>query len=133
MNVRDWKSFIRDGTGTTLRLAQVSDEMAAAVGASDNIVRMEHSYAVKCAEKHGMLPEHFPALDDTIDRGAVLLDGTRHLVFFWFDDFVWKRWFRVTVKRCDAERRLWFSTFHKTEFEQVRGKMRRLAVLRPLK
>ena len=65
-----------------------------------------------------------------IDQGMVLRDGEQHLVFFHFDEYVWNRWFRVTVKRCNEQRKLWVSTFHKTKWGQVRGKLKRLELLR---
>lgn len=133
MNSRDWAAFIRDGHGTTLRLAQLSGDLTKHLNAASDVVHVEHSYAVKCIETHQLLPSHFPALDDTIDQGAVVQDGDQHLVFFWFDEFVWNKWFRVTLKRCNTQRLIWLNTFHKTTLEQVRGKMRRLPVLRRLK
>jgi hypothetical protein len=133
MNVRDWDSFIRKGRGRTLRLAQLSPDLTAHLDAVSNVVHIEHSYALKSVEKHQMLPAHFPMLDETIDQGAVVRDGDQHLVFLHFDEYVWNRWFRVTVKRCNERRKLFVSTFHKTELGQVRGKLRRLPVLRELK
>ncbi|WP_340646008.1 hypothetical protein [Phenylobacterium sp.] len=72
-------------------------------------------------------------LDETIDQGAVVRDGDQHLVFLHFDEYVWNKWFRVTVKRCNERRLLFVVTFHKTEWPQVRSKMRRFPVLRDLK
>lgn len=72
-------------------------------------------------------------MDETIDRGMVLRDGAQHLVFFHFDEYVWNRWFRVTVKRCNERRLLWISTFHKTTWGQVKGKRKRLPLLREAK
>ena len=133
MNVRDWTAFIRNGAGRTLKVAQLAPELTQAAGAVSNIVHIEHSYAVKCTVEHQLLPAHFPMLDETIDRGIVYLDGTQHLVFFHFDEYMWNRWFRVTVKRCNQRRLLWLVTFHKSGLAQVRGKGRRLRLLREAK
>jgi len=133
MNVKDWSAFIRKGKGRTIRLAQLAADLTSHLDAVSNVVHIEHSYAVKCVEEHGMLPEHFPMLDETIDHGAVVRDGDQYLVFLYFDQYVFNRWFRVSVKRCNERRKLYVATFHKTRWEQVKGKMRRLPVLRPLK
>lgn len=133
MNVRDWTAFLEKGQGRTIKIAQLSDELTVAVGAVSNVVRLEHSYVVKFAEKHRLLPAHFPMLDETIDRGAVLQDGAQHLVFFHFDQYVWNRWFRATVKRCNEKRLFWVHTFHKCELSQVKAKKRKLPMLREAK
>lgn len=133
MNVRDWDNFLRKGRGRTLRLAQLSADLTAHLNAASNVVHIEHSYAQKCVEQHQMLPQHFPMLDETIDRGAVVRDGDQYLVFLYFDEHVFGRWFRVSVKRCNERRKLFVATFHKSTWEQVRSKMRRLPVLRPLR
>lgn len=133
MNVKDWSAFLRKGRPRTLKLAQLSKELTDAVGAVSNVVHVNHEYAVKCAVDHQLLAAHFPMLDETIDRGMVLRDGNQHLVFFHFDPYVWNRWFRVTIKRCNEREMLWLSTFHKTELAQVRSKKRRLPLLREAK
>jgi hypothetical protein len=133
MNVRDWTSYLEKGPRRILRLAQLSADLTQAVGAASDIVHLDHLYARKFMLEHQLLPQHFPMLDTTIDRGMVLRDGDQHLVFFYFDAHVFNRWFRVTVKRCKAERRLWLSTFHKTTWGQVKGKRKRLEMLRDLK
>ena len=102
MNVRDWTAFIDKGHGRTIRLAQLSDDLARAVGAVSNVVHLEHSYAVKCLDKKHVLPVHFPMLDETIDQGAVVRDGDQYLVFLYFDEFVFGRWFRATAARLVA-------------------------------
>lgn len=133
MNVRDWTAYLRKRQGRTLRLAQLSADLTQAVGAVSNVVHVDHAYALKCMREHQLLPQHFPMLDETIDRGMVLRDGTQHLVFLYFDEYVFNRWFRVTIKRCNEHRKLWLATFHKSTWTQVKGKMRRLPMLRAAK
>lgn len=133
MNVRDWTAFIRDGHGTTLKLAQLDGSLTAHLGAASNVVHLHHDYAVKAIQEHQLLPAHLPMLDETIDQGAVIQDGNQTLVFFHYDEYVWEKWFKVAVKRCNERRLLWVHTIHKSDWSQVRSKMRRLPVLRPLK
>jgi hypothetical protein len=134
MNVRDWNRFLDRGPpGRIIRLAQLSDDLTRAVDAASNVVHLEHSYALKFIAKQHVKRPHFPMLDETIDRGAVVRDGAQFLVFLYYDEFVWNRWFRVSVKRCNLHRKFWIHTFHLTTWEQVRSKMRRFPVLRELK
>jgi hypothetical protein len=97
-----------------------------------NVVHIEHSYALKVIEKHQLTADHLPMIDETIDQGAVVQDGTQHLAFFHFDEYRWKQWFRVTLKRCNLQRLIWFNTLHLSNGGQVNSKMRRLPVLRDL-
>lgn len=133
MNTADWTYFIERCEGRILPIAQIENDLADKIAAVSNVVRISHTYAVKLITEHQLGPSKFPLLDETLDRGGVVQDGSQHLVFFYYDAFETERWYRATLKRCNEKRLLWLSTFHVTELRQVHSKMRRLPTLRPLK
>jgi hypothetical protein len=129
MNVRDWTMYLAQG-GPDLVIAQLSREMTDHLGAVSDKVHLGHACAVKSVEKHRLLPAHFPQIFETVDFGRAIADRDRHITFLHFDDHVWKRWFQVTVKRCEERRLIFVSTFHKQTAEGVASKSRRFPVLR---
>lgn len=130
MHVRDWEIFLANGSARDLAIAQLSKEMTDHLGAVSNVVHLGHECALKCVQKHRLLPSHFPVIFETVDFGRALADRDRHITFLHFDSVMWHRWFQVTVKRCNERRLIFVSTFHKQTAESVASKTRRFPVLR---
>lgn len=131
MHVRDWERFYRVGHGSAITIAQLSQEMADHLGASSRAVTVHHDVLRKAVEKHSLTPAHFPMIFETVDLGRALADRDKHVTFFYFEEYVFGRWFQVTVKCGGEARRLFVATFHKQKAEEVARKTRKFVVLRP--
>lgn len=134
MHVRDWNLFLKGQWDNEIAVAQVSQEMAGHVGASSRNVHLHQVYARKAVEKHGLRPDHLPLIFEIVDYGMVLAeaDRPRHLTFLHLDSIFVRPhgWYHVTIKRGGEDRRLFLSTFHRTDAEEVARKVRKHEVIR---
>ena len=124
---RDWQLFLQKGQGKEMAIAQVSKEIAIFLGAYSDKVFIHHDYAIKAAEKHGVSPEDLCLLFDVVEYGRALADRERHVTFLCQTS---RGWFQVTVKRAEASRRLYISTFYKTNRAEADRKSRKYKVIR---
>jgi hypothetical protein len=123
MNRRDWVGFLKQGAGKEIAIAQLPAAMMNHLGATSNFVYLHHDYALKAVTKHGVDPEHFSLIFDTIDYGRAIADRDLHITFLW-DTFP-LGWFQVTVKRAFESRRVYISTFYKTNKREALRKLRK--------
>lgn len=130
MHVRDWKLFLAGQWDNEIAIAQVSQDIADHLGASSRNVHLHQAYAIKAVRKHGLTPDHLPLIFEVVDYGAALVDRPNHVTFLHLDKSTWGDWFQVSIKRGFEDRRLFLTTFHRSDAGEVARKMRRHEIIR---
>ncbi len=128
MYPRDWALFLQHGQGKEIACAQLmSPEIVDHLGAASDTLYIGHECAMKAVGKHGLSPEHFALIFDTVEFGMALDDRPRHVTFLHQTAL---GWFQVTIKRAEVSRRLYVATFYKTNLKEVTRKRGRYPVIR---
>lgn len=133
MHVRDWKLFLDGDWAQEIAIAQLSREMTDYLEAASPFVHLHQDYARKAVDKHQLTPAHFPLIFETVDYGMALADRPRHISFLHFDATTFQKWFQVSVKRGFEDRRIFVTTFHRSEESEVARKSKRYEVIRPFR
>ncbi len=93
------------------------------------MVRLSDETARKQAEKHSDVKlEDYARIQDVIDRGLVVRQGERTLVFVAETEA--GQWWRLVVKRTADGRETYLVAFHRIKPNQIRSTMRRGKVVR---
>lgn len=94
------------------------------IGAHTIELKIEHQYAKKLIEKHGLKYEHFSMVQTTIDRGWC---GPHNgdLLFVYADDDHFHTHFKLAIKEANNGKELWLLTFHPVSTEKVKYEMRK--------
>lgn len=127
MYPRDWDMFLNMGGGREIAIAQLPGDVVRYLDAWSDKVFLHHDYARKAVVRHGLTVACFPYLFDTIEFGRGLADRPRHVTFFHRTPL---GYFQVTVKRAEVSRRLYVSTFYKTNKGEVERKTKKYPVIR---
>jgi hypothetical protein len=113
--------FLERGAGREIPVAQLPKGIVRHLAAANHFVYLHHEYAVKAVAKHGIRPEQFNLIFDTIERGTPLADRPLHITFLL--QVGGTSWFQVTVKRAFQTRRVYICTFYKTNSKEARRKL----------
>lgn len=127
MYPRDWKLFLAHGQGKEIAIAQLSADLTAHLNAASNKVYYRHDYVMKAFAAHQTKHSDFGLLFDVVDFGRALADRPHHVLFM---HLTARGWFQAAVKCSQDTRRLYVSTFYKTNVLEVNRKTRRYPVLR---
>jgi hypothetical protein len=127
MTLFDWQDFIDRGHGKEMAVAQVSHAIMSHIGANNEQVFIHHQYVLKSIHQHRISLETFELLPDIIAYGQVLEDRDRHLLFL-FESRA--GWLHLVIKRAEASRRIYVSTFHRTTKAKVAAKHRKFELIR---
>lgn len=132
MHVRDWRLFLAGQWDKEIAIAQLSPTLTAYLGASSPFVYLQQQYAIKAVEKHNLSPEHMHLIFETVDYGAALAEAGRpqHLTFLHFDAVTFEDWFQVSVKRGQEDRRIFVTTFHRSNDHEMRRRFRKHSLVR---
>ena len=126
---RDWRLFLRDGSGKEIAIAQVPMSIVGYLGATSDKLFLHHTYAMKAAEKHGLSPALFSTIFDIVEFGVAISDKPSHVTFFYLVPEV-KRWFQVSIKCPEDSKRLYLVTFHRVGVRKVRNKVEKFEVIK---
>lgn len=127
MYPRDWKLFLERGQGKEIAVAQLSAEMTTHLNAASDKVHYRHDYVMKAFEDHGTKYADFGYLFDVVDYGRALADRPHHILFLHLTP---RGWFQAAIKCAQDTRKLYVSTFYKTNIIEVNRKTRRHPMLR---
>jgi len=110
-------------------LAQLDDYLLAVLGGESPIVRLSGETVRKQAEKHpDVTPDDYVRIQAMVDRGRVVRQGERTLVFV--DKTEMGKWWRLVVKRTADRRETYLVAFHRIKPNQVRSTMQRREAVR---
>lgn len=130
MTEEDWFKFVAMGDPKIVSVARLPMELCKYVKCSSTLIQMEHTYALKSAQKHRLRAAHFPMLPIVIDCGLVIQDRPRHLSFFFFEDVVFGGWLQATIKANEAGTENWVATFHPASAKEVKRMTKNHRVIR---
>jgi hypothetical protein len=133
MTESDWYNFVAGGTPDIVSVARLPPDLCKKIGSSTSLVRMQHYYALKSAQKHRLRAAHFPMLPIIIDLGRVISDRPQHLSFYFYEDVVFGGWLTATVKAAAMGTELWVATFHASNRKEAERMVKKYGVLRPEK
>ena len=110
-------------------LARLDDRLLAVLGGQSSIVRLSGETARRQAEKHpDVTPDDYARVQDVVDRGLVVRQGARTLIFV--AEAEAGKWWRLVVKRTADGRETYLVAFHRIKPNQVRSTARRGEVVR---
>ncbi len=133
MTEEEWHRFIWGRDPQIVTVCELNRDLCKALGAASPIVRMEHYYAMKAAHKHNLDTPHFPMIPLAIELGRCVLERPRCLTFFLFDEWIFGKWFHVSLETTREGEEVWVCTFHITRPGEVRRITRRGTLIRPEK
>ena len=111
------------------RVARLDDSLVAALGGKSSTVLLSDETARKQAEKHpDIMPGDYAHVQVLVDKGLVVRQGERTLVFAAETDA--GKWWRLVVKRTADGRETYLVAFHRIKQNQLRSTMRRGDVIR---
>lgn len=87
------------------------------IGASTNLVRIRHDYALKLTQKHKLDPRHVVLIPTLLEAGRAVLTKPLHITFFLRDPLL--GWMHLTIKTIPDGNELWLATLHMTRGEEV--------------
>ena len=87
------------------------------IGASTNLVRIRHDYALKLTQKHKLDPRHVVLIPTLLEAGRAVLTKPLHIAFFLRDPLL--GWMHLTIKTIPDGNGLWLATLHMTRGEEV--------------
>ena len=95
------------------------------IGAHTTELRIEHQYAKKLIQKHGLNYEHFTMVQTTIDQGWCGPDrGDLLFVYADYDHF--HTHFKLAIKEAQNGDELWLLTFHPVTMKKVKYEMKKI-------
>ena len=112
MTEEEWHRFVWGCDPQIATVCELPRDLCRAIESSSPIVRMQHWYALKSAQKHGFDSYHFPMLPISIEFGRCILERPGRLSFFHFDGIVFGKWFHVVLKANSDRTEVWIATFH---------------------
>jgi hypothetical protein len=133
MTDEDWFNFVAGGSPHVISVTRLPDELCRMIGCSNTLVRMEHSYALKCTHKHRLRPAYFPMLPIVIDLGFVISDRPGNLTFYFYEDVIFGGSLAATIKANRSGTELWVSTFHVASPKEAKRMSKKYRVIRPEK
>lgn len=126
----DWLQFVAGGEPQVTVVAKLPPDLCRIIGASSNLVRLRHDYALKLHHKHGFTIDEFPLLPIAIDLRRVISDQPRRLTFYFFERVISNRWYQVTIKSTQDGNEMWVMTFHAQDQGEVTRMCKRCPILR---
>jgi hypothetical protein len=133
MTEEEWHRFVWGREPQIITIGELPQDLCRVMGTASPLIRMEHFYALKAAQKHGLEAREFPMLEIAIGFGRCLLDAKGGLTFLYFDEHVFGKWFHVTLDVNADRTELWVSTFHRSRPGEVRRITRKRTIIRPEK
>lgn len=79
MSEDEWFQFVAQGNPDIVSVTRLEPDLCRAVACSSNLVRYQHVYALKAAQKHKLRAAHFPMLPIIIECGFAVQDRLRCL------------------------------------------------------
>jgi hypothetical protein len=126
----EWFRFL-NGEGPELRrVCRLDSGILWHIRAETNIVHIRRDYALKSVHKHGLGPAHFMMMEIALRFGAAILDRALHLTFLYPDNAVFQTNFQATIKANASGSEVLVSTFHKSDAQEMRRKMKRHLIIR---
>jgi hypothetical protein len=126
----DWLQFVAFGEPPVIPVATLPSDLCRIIGSDTPLVRLRHDYALKFHRKHGFSIDEFPLLPIAIDLGRVISDKSFCLTFFYFERVISNHWYEATLKCVSNRTEIWVTTFHPTNYVEVKRMCKRCPVLR---
>jgi hypothetical protein len=130
MTEEEWHRFVWGRDPQIITIRELPHDLCKALGVASPLIRMEHFYALKSAQFHGLEARQFPMIEFAIDFGRCILDHKGGLTFFYFDEHVFGKWFHLTIDGSASGTEVWVSTFHITRHGEVKRLTKKGTVLR---
>lgn len=115
---RHFVRFIDGRAGNEINIAFLPGELGAHLQTLETDVKLRRDYARKVFLKHQMTYQGFEYIQETIDRGMCILEGSNHLRFLYVKDNVRPEIYFLLLKTDATRRELWLVTFHKLRKRQ---------------
>jgi hypothetical protein len=130
MTEEEWFEFVSFGKPPIVSVTRLPAELCRVIDCSSTLVRYQHDYALKSAQKHNFRAAHFPMLPILIDVGFVIQDRPRCLTFYWYENVVFGGWLGATVKANESATELWVSTFHPANPKEIKRMKKKYRIIR---
>jgi hypothetical protein len=126
----EWFNFVARGEPEIVSVGRLDHELCRRIGAATSLIKMEHAYAHKSANKHRMRAIHFPMLPIAIACGRVISDKPGHLSFFFYENVVFGGWMQATIKIDKSGTELWVTTFHVASAAEAKRMSKKYGIIR---
>lgn len=135
LHPREFVRFLDGRSGATVAIATLPVGLAVRLPAQVTEIRIGQDYALKLQKKHCLRYEHFSLIQTVIDDGWCIVGKQNHLEFLYMDNQIFGSSFILVLKATRAGQEIWVATFHKTDNQRIRSKLRRATrnngVIRP--
>jgi hypothetical protein len=84
---------------------RLHQDVCRVIGASTNLVRIRHDYALKLTQKHKLDPRHVVLIPTLLEAGRAVLTKPLHITFFLRDPLL--GWMHLTIKTIPDGNELW--------------------------
>lgn len=120
MNVSQWNDFF-NGRGQDIVIAgRLDDSMCSLMGVLDRRVYLDRYYVSKFVEKHGLEAADMCNLTSAIHLGRIVRESEGRVSMFYMDVTGSKKLYKAAIKVVKSDRKMYVSTFHRSDLKQLR-------------
>jgi hypothetical protein len=119
---RHFVRFIDGRAGQQIAIAFLPGGLGVHIGTLQTAVSLEINYAKKLL-RHGLTYEGFDQIQDTIDNGLCIREGSNRLSFLYIKDDVKPELYFLHLKTARMGSELWLVTFHRIRQRQFNKRL----------
>lgn len=120
MKIEDWHNFFNGNGPDEVVAGRFDATMCSVMGVSDDRVLLDRYYVSKFVEKHNLRPEDMLSLTGAISLGRVVRESEGRISVFYMEVDRDRKLFKAAIKVIPSNRKLYVSTFHRSDLAQLR-------------